>query len=487
VTDADGAARPRHPRLPWPFFWAALGIAVFWNLPDLRLPPHGEHAWRDADGLGVARSFLHDGWNILYPRVAERGALSGVTGMEFPLLDWLGAAAMKVLGEHDWACRALVLAALIPLGFGTRRLARRLLGQGPAAELAAACLLLEPLVLIFSHKFMPEVPMLALLAWGVWLAFAALDGGRTRDFAASGTLLALAAVLKPTGAGAVVPIAMQAVARWRAEPSGRKRLALQLLLLAAIPCLSVAGWFAHAGRLERDFGLPLFKLSQDWTEWLRLLPQPGFLETLLGRWLHLYLLIPSCVWIALEWRTALQVLRDHPPVSWWMGAAFLVVLLFGSHNYQHSYYALPLLLPIALFLGAFAERASQRFGRPDLIQLAFLAVFAVTGLLRALPRFPALGYDAHRLADAMQAAPPGLTVATDARTPVVSLVVLHRVGWALPAAQLDGPKLRGLAAEGARLLVESSFGGWLSDAQRRELPAPLFADDQVRLYDLAGR
>jgi hypothetical protein len=32
-----------------------LTLALAWRIGELTLPPHLEHAWRDADGLGVAR------------------------------------------------------------------------------------------------------------------------------------------------------------------------------------------------------------------------------------------------------------------------------------------------------------------------------------------------------------------------------------------------------------------------------------------------
>ena len=469
--------------------WFALGVALLWNLPDLRLPPHGEHAWRDADGLGVARSFLHDGWNPLLPRVAERGNLTGIVGMELPLLNWLGAAAMRVLGERDWVCRALVLLSLVPLAFGFRRLARQLLPQPAAADLATAFLLLEPLVLVFSHKFMPEVPMLAFLVWGGSLALAGMAQGRRRDFALAALCLSLAAVLKPTGVAVAVPLALRARRRFSellaTDRTAAFRMAWQVILTALAPLASAALWFSYAHRLETTYGLPLFRLSNDWFEWARLLPDPNFEAVILGRWLHLYLLLPTCLWIAFEWRVALAVLREHIEVSTWLAAGFVVVLLFGSHNFQHSYYALPLLLPIALFLGEFVLRASDKRAHSAAWRTIFVVIFAATGIVRALPRFRKLTYDPARIEAALHLLPTGLIVATDQRTPVVSLVILHRCGWSLPAETLDPTRLAALRGQGATLLVESTFGGWLTEAQRSTLPPPLYQDDQLRAYDLS--
>ena len=404
--------------------------------------------------------------------------------MELPLLNWLGAAAMRVFGEHDWACRALVLLSLVPLAFGYRRLARQILPQPAAADLATAFLLLEPLVLVFSHKFMPEVPMLATLVWGASLALAGIERGRGRDFALAALCLSLAAVLKPTGVAIAAPLALRARRRFIELLAGDRaaafRMARHLSLTALAPLASAALWFSYAHRLEANYGLPLFRLSNDWWEWARLLPDPHFEAVVLGRWFHLYLLIPSCLWIAFEWRVALAILRERAEVSAWLVTGFVVVLLFGRHNLQHSYYALPLLLPISLFLGEFVLRASDKRAHPAAWRTIFVVIFAATGIVRALPRFPKLTYDPARIEAAVRLLPAGLTVATDERTPVVSLVILHRCGWSLPAKTLDAARLAALRDQGALLLVESTFGGWLTETQRSTLPAPLFRTVTIR-------
>jgi hypothetical protein len=127
-------------------------LAMAWRLSVLLLPPHGEHAWRDADGIGVARSFLHEGFDILLPRVVERGARNGVVGMEFPLVNWLGALVMKLTGESDAGARLPVWLCVPLLATGVWALARRILVSERAAYVAAVFVVLQPLVLMFSNR-----------------------------------------------------------------------------------------------------------------------------------------------------------------------------------------------------------------------------------------------------------------------------------------------------------------------------------------------
>src|SRR2546423_13105399 len=60
------------PRLLLLFSMAA---SLLWKLQALALPPHGAHAWRDADGLASRALSCTRAGTLLLPRAAERGPL----------------------------------------------------------------------------------------------------------------------------------------------------------------------------------------------------------------------------------------------------------------------------------------------------------------------------------------------------------------------------------------------------------------------------
>lgn len=66
----------------------------------------------------MARGLLLESSNLLKPRVVQRGELTGIVGMEFPLTNWLGAAEMRLLGDGYFAARLPVWLAILPLAFG---------------------------------------------------------------------------------------------------------------------------------------------------------------------------------------------------------------------------------------------------------------------------------------------------------------------------------------------------------------------------------
>ncbi len=470
---------------------APLLLALIWRVGELALPPHAEHAWRDADGLGVARCLLREGFNVLEPRVMQRGAMVGVVGMEFPLVNAAGAALMKIGGVHDWLARLPCWLALVPLMAGVWALGRRVLANASASAVAAGCLVLQPLVMIYARKCMPEVPMLAALVWGTALAYDAFFLPSLIRGLAAGALLATAALLKPTGFAVAVPVAIWLYRALRAT-SDRRRVLGSAFLCAAIPVVAVLLWYGHARALETRYGLPLFKLHHDWMEGFALLARGEAYGVFFGRVFHLYLLWPTVIWMVIRWRDLLATARDHGDVVAWAGAGLVGVVLFGSHLLAHPYYALPLLVPLALLIGAFAARASEAFRRPDLAVLAFMAVFAVTAVVRVEQRASTPATDRHRrfdparLAAAMAHVPvDGLTIATDDAVDVpMSLVIIDRIGWTKTPSELTPEAIGRLWSQGARTLVETSFGGWLAPETRAALPTPVWADGQLRAYRL---
>jgi hypothetical protein len=477
---------------PWALALVSLAFALVWRVGELAQPPHHEHAWRDADGIGIARCFVREGLDLLHPRIMQRGALSGVVGMEFPLVNAAGAVLMKIGGIHDWLARLPSWLALVPLTLGAFALGRRLLADSTAAALAAGCLVVQPLVVIYARKCMPEVPMLAALVWAAAFAHDAITRASMRRAIAAGALFATAAVLKPTGFAVAVPLVIWSWRALRGAP-GRARTLAACAVIAVLPLVAAALWFGYARRLGASTGTA-FKLEHDWTNGPRMLLRGEGYGIFFGRIVHLYLLWPTVIWMAVRWRDSVETARRHRDLVAWAAAGIGAVVLVGEHLLAHPYYALPLLVPLALLVGAFAARAASSTRHPARARAAFALVFTATALVRVEQRASTPENDRHRrfdperLAAAMAHVPVnGLTIATDEFADVpMSLVIIDRIGWTRPPGDLTGNAIARLQAQGAGTLVETSFGGWLAPETRATLPPPIWADDQLRAYVLAS-
>ena len=89
-------------------FWIA--VTFLHRLASILQPPlEVAHNWRQTTVTMVARNFLEIDPNIFYPRVDMAGELSGITGMEFPLLNYLIYLVSLIFGYEHWYGRLINL------------------------------------------------------------------------------------------------------------------------------------------------------------------------------------------------------------------------------------------------------------------------------------------------------------------------------------------------------------------------------------------
>lgn len=67
------------------------------------------HNWRQTTVTMVARNFLEIDNNILYPRIDIAGEKTGITGMEFPLLNYIIYIVSAIFGYEHWYGRLINL------------------------------------------------------------------------------------------------------------------------------------------------------------------------------------------------------------------------------------------------------------------------------------------------------------------------------------------------------------------------------------------
>lgn len=89
-------------------FWIFILFAI--RLIGITNPPlEVGHNWRQTTVTMVSRNFLEIDNNILYPRIDIAGEKSGITGMEFPLLNYLIYLMAEVFGYQHWYGRLINL------------------------------------------------------------------------------------------------------------------------------------------------------------------------------------------------------------------------------------------------------------------------------------------------------------------------------------------------------------------------------------------
>lgn len=146
-------------------FWLVIFALV--RLIGITNPPlEIAHNWRQTTVTMVARNFLETDANIFYPRIDIAGEKSGITGMEFPLLNYTIFIAAKLFGYQHWYGRLInLLVSTIGLWYFFK-LVKRVFTKEVAFY--ATLVLLFSVWFAFSRKIMPSTFSMSLMIIGVY-------------------------------------------------------------------------------------------------------------------------------------------------------------------------------------------------------------------------------------------------------------------------------------------------------------------------------
>ena len=137
------------------------------------------HSWRQTTVTMVARNFLDVDANFLYPRVDMAGELTGITGMEFPLLNYLIFIVAKIFGYQHWYGRLINL-MVSSVGiwyfflFVKKQFNRKV-------AFNASFLLLISLWFAFSRKIMPDTFSCSLAIMSIYHGWKYLGKPKWKD------------------------------------------------------------------------------------------------------------------------------------------------------------------------------------------------------------------------------------------------------------------------------------------------------------------
>ena len=145
----------------WIVFAFILRLYGIW-FPPLEV----SHNWRQTTVTMVARNFYETDNNILYPRIDIAGEKSGITGMEFPVLNYLIYLVSLVFGYTHWYGRLinLIVSSIGVLFF--HKLVNRYFG--PRLALHSGIVLLFSLWFAYSRKIMPDTFSMSLVLAGFY-------------------------------------------------------------------------------------------------------------------------------------------------------------------------------------------------------------------------------------------------------------------------------------------------------------------------------
>ena len=434
------------------------------------------HNWRQTTVMMVARNFYEEGLDVLHPRVDMAGELSGITGMEFPLLNALIALAGFVFGfDAGWGRLINLLVSSWGLWM-FYRLVRRFHTERVA--IFAAVLLGSSIWFDFSRKIMPDTFAMSFMIGALYFgaAYMAHAEVRTRwlNLLAFGALLLIAGLSKLPVVYAVPLLGLIALA----PESNRKRL-LPLGAVGALAGLPIFAWyFIWVPHLNETYGYTHFFMGVGWMRGMDELAAdfPGTLRQFYDAPLKYTGFIAALGgWL---WSLKTRDRRVWMPATLLL-ACFVVIMIKSGNNFpRHNYYMVPF-APVMAWLAAYgiAQVPNRR------IALALVGIVVVEGIANQQHAF-FLRSDQTALvqleADLNAVSEQNSRIAINSGLYPTPMYFAHRKGWICTNDQLSHPNFRdSLAALGCAevVILKNRFGSYT------ELPLEVIKDtDDWTIY-----
>lgn len=332
-----------------------LGDIRFWIvvLALLRLygivnpPLEVSHSWRQTTVAMVSRNYYEVDPDILYPRIDIGGDLTGITGMEFPLLNWLIYLFSLLFGFHEWFVRLINLVVTSVGCWYFYLLIKSFFNDRHA--FCATLILCTSLWFAYARKIMPDTFSMSLVIIGIYYGTDYLLHDRRRfGSLIAYVLITMAGVLSKLPSGYILVVFLPLLLT-KTVPLHRKVWFSALSVLMMLP---VAWWyFLWVPHLVENYGLRHFFMGE------------GIGQGMSEIWHHLgrtlYRFYDNALkyigFAVFAFGLAMAFVRRQKLLLRLLGlafAAFLFVMFVSGQTFvKHDYYVVPFVPVMAMAAG----------------------------------------------------------------------------------------------------------------------------------------
>ncbi len=342
--------------------------------------PIDQASWRECDMGAVARNFVREGMNPLYPRVDWRGDGPGYAEMELPVLPYLMAVSYEFIGVHDHAGRMWACLFSLATLFFFFRLARQYLDVR-ASTVAFAFFAFNPLVVDLSTAVQPEGLMILCYVAAAYFFVRWLRFERNVDFGAAAALTALTLLTKATSAhiGVFFGILLLQKYGWTVFCQ------VKVWVFGAVSIIPAALWYLHAKNLWLTYGNSL-GVSNEY-HWIGrdFLTNSYFIKGILQNELqHVWVVFGALIALFALWRGYKEEVAKHSLI--WLASifAFYVIACRTTADEWAYYYHIFSIPAAALLVGLGARKLFE--SADDLVKS-----YRAGGMLNSLTPLATIG------------------------------------------------------------------------------------------------
>lgn len=347
-------------------FWIVLFFIV--RLIGITNPPlESSHNWRQTTVTMVARNFQEVDNSILYPRIDIAGEKTGITGMEFPLLNYGIYLTAEIFGYHHWYGRLINL-IISSIGiFYFFLLVRQFFDERTAYY--AALILLFSAWFVFSRKIMPDTFSVSLIIIGLYHGanYMFKTGGWLKLFYFG--LLIMLGVLSKLPSGYLLIILIP----WILSKSIAIQKRILFTFITGLALLPSLWWyFIWVPYLVKHFGFWHFFMGKSINAGINELLEN--LNLTLSRFYHtafgfsgFVVFVIGLVKATMERKRTLLILFALSSFS------FIIIMLKAGFTFaHHSYYIVPFVPVMALVAGYGLSKLRVQWLAPLLAGIIFI-------------------------------------------------------------------------------------------------------------------
>lgn len=433
------------------------------------------HNWRQSLTNMIARNFLENGANILYPTIDMAGDKSGIIGSEFPFFNYLIYIYSYIFDQTHWAGRLINLIVSSTGLYFFYKLVKNLLNKQTAFH--ATIILTVSIWFAFSRKIMPDTFSVSLVIIGLYYAYNYIKHGAWSN-------LTMFFVFSTLGILCKIPalslFCVVSIIIFIKEVDSRRKLAL--FLTGAFSFLIVCVWYFYwVPYLLDTYHYQLYfpkGIAEGIQEIIPLIPE--LLEKFYFSSLRSYIaLICFVIGIVLLIKSKQRLLISGIAII--TTVFILFIIKTGAVFPLHSYYIIPFTPVMALLTGYAITRIPMK------LQYVLLGLIAIEAIGNQQHDFFIKESQLYKL---------DLEKITENIIPAEDLIVInggmspqdiyfsHRKGWTIDNKNIVNPQVvDSLANLGAKYLIIDMVQ---SNHQFNEYQS-IYSDKNYTIYELKNQ
>lgn len=478
-------------------------IILFLLIPLLSLLMHfhvfksdliGYHVWRQTQTQTTIENFYHEDFNILNPRINNRGNGTGIYRMEFPIMQWVFAGFYKIFGDHVIISRILSFITGLFSLWGIYFLLCSLFKRHQLALLGAWCFTFSPVFYYYMLNPLPDNFALCCCIYGMAFFFKWIDNRKFQYILLSAIFICLSVLAKLpfiVCTGGIGIFLLKDLKKGGLKNSLAAGFIYSCFLIIPLTWyLKVVGTWQGNGIVSG-----ILSVSKSDIPIILDILQGNLISTLPELLINYgsVIFFVAGLWI-LFYRKKYKNTLFPILLFWGIGTLLYFFFEMNMIGTVHDYYMFPF-LPLLFIIVAYGTEKLV-FQSAKIIRIvAFIAlsILPVTAFLRADHRWNTAnpGFNKNLLAyknELRNAVPDSsLCIVGNDESPSIFLYYVNKKGWVFDNDSLNCITLKAMINAGARYLYTDSKKVQGDSLIRKSIEKEIMQKGDIKVYKLKGK